>query len=152
MTSFFKLFDHVTIFTTVKFRSPRGSSVCCERRNSSVTLTSLFFVTNMNLKMLLPWKDFRTDTHLKSSILWDITPCNPAKVNRHLGGTYLLHFQGWRVSKLVSCLTYSSALKMEAKFLRNVADFHQTNRCYIAEDRTPYIHDCGNLHLTWFWR
>jgi hypothetical protein len=33
---------------------------------------------------------------LKSTIFWDITPCNPLSVNRHFGGTYHLHLQGQR--------------------------------------------------------
>jgi hypothetical protein len=31
---------------------------------------------------------------MKSSIVWDITPCSLLKVNRRLGGTYLLNLQG----------------------------------------------------------
>jgi hypothetical protein len=36
---------------------------------------------------------------LKSSVPWDITPCNPLKVSRRLGGTYRLHLQGRRISQ-----------------------------------------------------
>jgi hypothetical protein len=32
------------------------------------------------------------------SIFWDITPCNPLKISRRLGGTYRLHLQG-RISR-----------------------------------------------------
>jgi hypothetical protein len=28
---------------------------------------------------------------MKSSVFWDITPCNPLKINRHFGGTFRLH-------------------------------------------------------------
>jgi hypothetical protein len=31
---------------------------------------------------------------MKSTILWDITPCNPLSVNLRFGGTYRLHLQG----------------------------------------------------------
>jgi hypothetical protein len=30
-------------------------------------------------------------TVLKSSVVWDITPCIPLKVSRRFGGSYLLH-------------------------------------------------------------
>jgi hypothetical protein len=73
-------------------------------------------------------------SNLKSSIFWDITPCSPLKVNGRFRGTCRLHFQGRRVSQarkqreaelslltavfmLVSCVAYSSTLKM---CLRNV--------------------------------
>jgi hypothetical protein len=32
-------------------------------------------------------------------VVWDITPCNPVKVNRLIGGTYRLHLQGRRLSQ-----------------------------------------------------
>jgi hypothetical protein len=31
-------------------------------------------------------------------IFWDITPCSPLKINGRIRGTYLLHFQGRRIS------------------------------------------------------
>jgi hypothetical protein len=36
----------------------------------------------------------------KSIIFWDITPCNPLKVNRRFGWTYCLHLQGRRISRV----------------------------------------------------
>jgi hypothetical protein len=30
---------------------------------------------------------------VKSTIFWDITPCNPLKVDRRFGGTYPLYLQ-----------------------------------------------------------
>jgi hypothetical protein len=36
---------------------------------------------------------------MKSTIFWDITPCNPLKVNQRFGGTYHLHLQGRRISQ-----------------------------------------------------
>jgi hypothetical protein len=65
---------------------------------------------------------------MQSYVLWNITPCSPLKVNQHLEGTCRLHLQGRRISHarnqheagskqrfiLVSCLVYSSTLKMEA--------------------------------------
>jgi hypothetical protein len=35
-----------------------------------------------------------TPVVMKSTTFRDITPCNPLKVNRRFGGTYLLHLQG----------------------------------------------------------
>jgi hypothetical protein len=34
-----------------------------------------------------------TPVVMKSTILWDITPCSPLEVNRRFGGTYRLHLQ-----------------------------------------------------------
>jgi hypothetical protein len=34
-----------------------------------------------------------TTVRLKSTVFWDITPCNPLNVNRRFGGTYRLHLQ-----------------------------------------------------------
>jgi hypothetical protein len=36
---------------------------------------------------------------IKSTIVWDITPCSPLKVNRSFGVTYRLHLQGRRISQ-----------------------------------------------------
>jgi hypothetical protein len=38
------------------------------------------------------------DLLLKGTILWDIKPCSPLKVNRRFGGTYQLHLQGRLIS------------------------------------------------------
>jgi hypothetical protein len=40
--------------------------------------------------------------NMKSSIFWDITPCSPMNFNRRFGGTYRLHLQGRRISRLRS--------------------------------------------------
>jgi hypothetical protein len=36
---------------------------------------------------------------MKSTVFWNITPCNPLSTNRRLGGTYRLHLQGQRISR-----------------------------------------------------
>jgi hypothetical protein len=36
---------------------------------------------------------------MKISIIWDITPCSPLKVNRRFGGTCRLHLQGRRICR-----------------------------------------------------
>jgi hypothetical protein len=38
-------------------------------------------------------------THL---VFWDITPCNPLKVNERFRGTCRLHFQGKRISQIIN--------------------------------------------------
>jgi hypothetical protein len=94
---------------------------------------------------------------MKCSTFWDITPHSPLKVNQSFGGTYSLHLQSRRISQarkqrenrwksllsttftLVSCLDYSSTLKIEATYSSETSfDFQWT---YIQEDRNflPYI-------------
>jgi hypothetical protein len=71
-----------------------------------------------------------TAVDMKSSIFWNVTPCNSLKVNIRFGRTCNLYLQDRRISKpsnklallatcfmLVSCLAYSSTLKMEANVL-----------------------------------
>jgi hypothetical protein len=85
---------------------------------------------------------------MKNSIFWDITPHKSVEVNRHFGGTYRLHLQGWRVNQatitlfacfvLFSCLAYSSNLMMEAicfSGISTLVEFQRPTRCYIPEDR-----------------
>jgi hypothetical protein len=62
---------------------------------------------------------------MKSSILWDVSQCSPLEFDGRFGGTFSFHLQGRRISlarnpceagsKLVSCLAYSSTLKMEGR-------------------------------------
>jgi hypothetical protein len=89
---------------------------------------------------------------MKSSVLWDIRPCSPLKVNRYFGGTCRFHLQSRRISQerngreagskqryftLLSCLTYSSILKMKATCSSETSvDIQRTTRRYIPEDRT----------------
>jgi hypothetical protein len=65
---------------------------------------------------------------VKDSVFWDITPCSPMKVIRRFGGTWrlqaLLFFSCFL---LVSCLVYSSTLKMD---------------CWLATD-------CTELYPIW---
>jgi hypothetical protein len=47
---------------------------------------------------------------------------------------------------LVSCLAYSSALKIEAICSSETSiDFHGTSRSYIPKDRTLHTHRCENF-------
>jgi hypothetical protein len=89
-------------------------------------------------------------------IFWDITPCNPLKVNRQFGGTCHLRLQGRRINQLwallatclilVSCLAYSSTLKMEATCSSEKSIWLQrTTWHYIPQDRSLHNHRCENL-------
>jgi hypothetical protein len=69
---------------------------------------------------------------MKSSIVWDITPRSPLKVN----ATCFM---------LVSCLPSSSALKMETSLSETQVDFQRTTRRYIPENRTVHTHHYENL-------
>jgi hypothetical protein len=92
---------------------------------------------------------------MKGSIFWYITPCSLLKVNRRFGRTYLPFF--WieeeskkemimnltlldSISMLLSCLAYSSTLKMEATCYSetSVGSLRATRR-YIPEHRTLHI-------------
>jgi hypothetical protein len=66
---------------------------------------------------------------MTSSILWNITPCIPLKVNRRFGGTCLLHLQGRRISKVRNQHDASS----------KIFDFQRTTRRCIPEGRTFII-------------
>jgi hypothetical protein len=46
---------------------------------------------------------------------------------------------------LVSCLAYSSTLKMEATSSKTLVGFQQTTRYYISENRNLHNHHCENL-------
>jgi hypothetical protein len=35
---------------------------------------------------------------LKNAVFWDVAPCRSCEINRRLGGTYHLHFQGRKIS------------------------------------------------------
>jgi hypothetical protein len=57
---------------------------------------------------------------MKSSILWDIMPCSPLKVNRRFGGTGHLHLQGRRVSRARNQCERRWHCICECLFLRNI--------------------------------
>jgi hypothetical protein len=46
--------------------------------------------------------DVLTAVAMKNSILWDIMPCSPLKVNRRFGGTYYLHFHGRKGNQVIN--------------------------------------------------
>jgi hypothetical protein len=81
----------------------------------------------------------------------------PGEIYRRFGGIYCLHFQDLKVIiiviqgrshnetankvrfMLVSCLSYSLTLKMEATYsFETWADFHQSTWRYIPEERSIF--------------
>jgi hypothetical protein len=125
----------------------------------SVQPVSSFYLayTNCVLTHCLP--SSRTHNVMKSYILRDITPCIPLKINRRFAVTNRLSLQHRIISQarnwvsllatcciLISCLAYSSTMKMEATCLSETSlDFQRTTRSYIPEDRTLHNHRCDNL-------
>jgi hypothetical protein len=86
-----------------------------------------------------------TSVVMKSSIIWDTTPCSPLKVNCHFGCTCLLNLQLRRINQtrnwheagskfmLISCLAYSSALKMVSCSSETLVDFQMIIWSYISQ-------------------
>jgi hypothetical protein len=83
--------------------------------------------------------------HLKTTILWDITPCIPLKVNPRFGGTSPSSSGSKNKprKKPELCfhagflLAYSLTLKMEAIYSSETSvDFQRTTRRYIPEVNT----------------
>jgi hypothetical protein len=74
---------------------------------------------------------------MKSSTFWDITSRSPVKVNRIFEGILALVSISFTQ---VSCLAYSSILKMEATcYSETSSDFQRTAGHYITEDRALQI-------------
>jgi hypothetical protein len=66
------------------------------------SLSVVIFMKNVYLQQLIETYvgfEFLTAVGMKSSIFWDITPCNPMKVNRRFEGTCRLHLQDRRISQ-----------------------------------------------------
>jgi hypothetical protein len=101
---------------------------------------------------------------MKSSVVWNITLCSPLKVSRCFGGTWRIHLQGRRIGKarnqheagskespllatcfmLVSCLTDSLMLKMEATcYSETSVDFQLSIKHYIPEDTEKILLKTG---------
>jgi hypothetical protein len=93
--------------------------------------------------------EFLTAADMNSSIFCDITPYSPLKVNRRFGGTcfHLETKQGTSLLPaftLVSCLAYSSILKMDATCSSEASvEFQRTTRRYIPEDGIRF--DFGSI-------
>jgi hypothetical protein len=91
---------------------------------------------------------------MKSSVFWDETPCSQLKFKRRFGGQYSLYLQRRSISQVarsmwqekqnisqISCLAYSSILKMEVTCSSEISvDFQRTTWRCIPEDRTFHKH------------
>jgi hypothetical protein len=86
-----------------------------------------------------------TEAVAMSSILRDITPCIPLKVNRRFGRTCRIYLQGRRKKPEWKQVT-SRTLKMEVKCsCETLVEFQQTTRRYIPDDKTLHNHRCEKL-------
>jgi hypothetical protein len=89
----------------------------------------------------------------KRFIFWDIKLWGPAKFNLHFGRRKekpikipACFYCACCPFILVSCLAYSSILRMAAiSSSETYADFHRTTWCCIREYRTLQLHRCKNL-------
>jgi hypothetical protein len=72
--------------------------------------------------------------NFKSTIFWDITPCNLLKVNRRFRGTYRLYLQGRRISRARNQreirLSRSSARTLQVNRIEEMGDIYLLTRCY----------------------
>jgi hypothetical protein len=144
-------------------RNVRGS-VCCRhplclaRISYTVAKPCLqHYLTYPNITQHPCFSNLKIRENLKSTILWDITPCSPLEVNRRFGRIYKLHLEGRRISRtrnqrapnastLISCSDYFSILKMGAICSsETLVDFQRITRRYIPEDSTLHNHYCENL-------
>jgi hypothetical protein len=89
---------------------------------------------------------------MKSSVLWDITPCSVSKVNwrsgRTVAFTFIVEKQAGQESSikqvasracfvLVSCFLHSSTLKKKATYsFETSTEFQRTTRFHVPEGRT----------------
>jgi hypothetical protein len=95
-----------------------------------------------------------TNNKVNSSIFWDVTSCSLVKVSRRFGEhRFILRVEEWAKQAevvacfmLVSCLTSSSTLRMEAIFSSVTSvDFHRNTRCYIPENGVLQNRRCEKL-------
>jgi hypothetical protein len=80
---------------------------------------------------------------MKSTIVWDIMPYSPLKINRRFGGTSRLHLQGRRISRARNQRESRwKALNVEAiRYAETLVDIKRTTPRYIPEDGT-FIKTC----------
>jgi hypothetical protein len=110
----------------------------------TVTCTS-FYSESLRNHFLRLWrrhgslKLWRSVLSLKNTAVWDVTPCSQVEAHRQFGRTYCLH--------LVSCLAYSSVLKMTTVRSSETSAnlLYRTTRRYIPEDCTLRRYRCENL-------
>jgi hypothetical protein len=129
------------------------STVYSETRKKQVTTMCVqnmkFYKAETGFKVLIA-------VVIKTSIFWDITPCNQLKVNRRFGGTRHFNLQcrrmiearnqhesRWQAQQaskafiVVFCLAYFLTLMMEATRSSETSDdFQLITWHYIPEDKT----------------
>jgi hypothetical protein len=76
-----------------------------------------------------------TTLSMKSSILWDITPCGPLKVNQRSGGICRLHLHGLRVSEVRNGLHGVLSQKRELFKTNAMSNTNPTTFVYILPIR-----------------
>jgi hypothetical protein len=97
---------------------------------------------------------FEVLTSVSGSVIWNVMPLSPTKLNPNICPTYLIHIQNRRTDLkrnqhepdsescavcfiLISYLAYSSLLKTERIFSsETMINFNRTTRHYIPEDNT----------------
>jgi hypothetical protein len=84
---------------------------------------------------------------MKSTVLWDITPCSPLKVNRRFAETYRLHLQGSK-NKPSKKPAWKHLLNMEAICSSKTSvDFQRTTRRRIPENSTLHCFCCPTFYF-----
>jgi hypothetical protein len=85
---------------------------------------------------------------MKSSVFWDIMPCSPVSQPTFRRNISLPPSGSKSKSRCcaffrrVSCLAYSSTLKMEAMFSsETLVDFHRTERRHVSENSTIHCNE-----------
>jgi hypothetical protein len=111
---------------------PCGSKVYTDTGHNSINADEMSFLT---LRYRERGEDRRKEISFKFSVLWKITKCSPLKVNRRalLASTFTL----------VSWSAYSSAMKMEAMFLRNVPEDRNLITTYMRNSDTTDLLETG---------
>jgi hypothetical protein len=80
---------------------------------------------------------------LKHSVLWDIMPSSPLKVNQRFGETYRLHLQGWRLSQARN--HHEAGSKQRPSPSQMLVNFQWTTCHFVPKDRTLPNHCCENV-------
>jgi hypothetical protein len=76
----------------------------------NIKLESTFSIFLDSWKVINFWIEVLTTVVMKSSVLWDITPCSPLKVKRCFGGTFCFHLQGQRINQQETSLKQVAGL------------------------------------------
>jgi hypothetical protein len=74
-------------------------------------------------------------------ILWDITPCNPLKLNRHFGGRCRLHPRDQKEANRET----STKQVASKSFLENTPHFHYKNQLMLFTKTIPVCFENQNI-------